>query len=837
MDFLDTEVNSDDEQAKIIMLDAFAKSLSRKRKDAVEFRRAGGIERVWEEDRDAYNSVDDTNRREYWHKPTSMDGNVTYSIDDNKHQGANVFIGLTQFYVDGCAARIIDMLTPTTGDRPFSFSPTPKSETLKEIMNSIMGSQGAAPEGIQPGAAPAGMPPIQQGLPQQGLPAPQGQGRQPQQPQGLPGQPTQGMPPEMAQMMGAPQAPATPPDPLKNPPPPNAPIDVIEQWAELVAKEQAEKAELQIWDWLEESGWTRELRECIQDMAEIGTGVLKGPIPYKSISKQTQRSEGGIDYIHVEEIKPGSFFIPAENIYPDPACGDDIHNGAFIWERGEVTSRQLKEFKGLGYIDSQIDLVLAEGPGKKYVKDEKSLKPENEKFEIWYYHGVASKEDMLAAGVEVEGDTPCVVVTVNDRVIKASINVLDSGKFPYDFFVWQKIKNSPWGKGVARIVRNEQRMLNGFVRNLCDNIALAAGPQIVFKRGIIEPLDGDWTIHRLKLWQADSFQDPGQIQHAMTAIAIPSMLNDLMVAIKFTLEMAEKVTAMPLMMQGDQGLNQETAQGRLLLQNNASSVLRRIAKMFDDRVIPHLDRYYEWLLIYGDDDCKGDFQIQALGSSSLYERDATNSSLMQMGQMVMNPAFGVDPAKWMEEFLKIQKIDPKRIMLTDEQKQQAAQAAAQNKDPKIEAQLQIAQLKAQGDMQVEQLRQQSDMKELQLREQIATTELQTKMDEADLQRQHDKEMMQMKYEMDLMQFSREQNMTLEQTKAKLAETAIKLKTQKELSQQAMETDLVKHGKQLQHESNLNDTKTAADLYKHDSQVITPPTEPVGRAAPGNAYAG
>ena len=53
-----------------------------------------------------------------------------------------------------------------------------------------------------------------------------------------------------------------------------------------------------------------------------------------------------------EEIKPTSKRIDFWNFYPDPACGENIHNGAYTWERDLLTERQIRELKGTpGYIE------------------------------------------------------------------------------------------------------------------------------------------------------------------------------------------------------------------------------------------------------------------------------------------------------------------------------------------------------------------------------------------------------------------------------------------------------------------------------------------------------
>jgi hypothetical protein len=51
------------------------------------------------------------------------------------------------------------------------------------------------------------------------------------------------------------------------------------------------------------------------------------------------------------------------------------------------------------------------------------------------------------------------VTMVNNRVIKAALNPLDSGDFPYDVLPWQRKSGMPWGNGVARQGRTPQRIV------------------------------------------------------------------------------------------------------------------------------------------------------------------------------------------------------------------------------------------------------------------------------------------------------------------------------------------------------------------------------------------
>jgi hypothetical protein len=78
------------------------------------------------------------------------------------------------------------------------------------------------------------------------------------------------------------------------------------------------------------------------------------------------------------EDQPGSKRISPWNFFPDPGCGETVHNGAFTWERDYITPKQLEMMKRRqGYIGSQIDLCIEEGrprpPTVRKTADGKSI--------------------------------------------------------------------------------------------------------------------------------------------------------------------------------------------------------------------------------------------------------------------------------------------------------------------------------------------------------------------------------------------------------------------------------------------------------------------------------
>lgn len=590
---------------------------------------------------------------------------------------------------------------------------------------------------------------------------------------------------------------------------PGTPHKVGDLSKEFIAEmaKKADNAETLIWDWLAEAGWHGEMRKVIEQSARIGTSVLKGPFPTKRKNrKMTTGEDGSITLVIDEEIKPDSKQIDVKNIYPDPACGSSIHNGSYVFEKDNISARQLKALVGTpGYIESEIMAVIKEGPGKKNI-DDKGKTVESDQFEIWYFCGNAEDEDLRAAGCKCDdGESlPVTVVMVNDRIIKASLSVFDSGEFPYDVMVWQRRTDHWAGIGVSRQVRTAQRMVNAASRNLMDNAGLAAGPQLFIRQGVIQPADGVWNITPMKIWYVDEDADIQSVQHAITSVVIPTMQAELEQIIKMAMEFAEKCTSMPLLMQGEQGNSTQTVGGMSILDRNASTVLRRIAKICDDDVTePHVGRYYEWLMLYSDDDsCKGDFNIVALGSTAFYQRDAANQAIMQLLEASANPSFNLDPDKLMMEVLKMNKISPDRVRLTDEQIQKK-----QASPPPPPPELQVAQMKIEGDMKKAQLTQSSDMAEITAKAKANSDEMSMKLQMAADERDHELKMKDMELQIKMMEFAQAREMSLDSIKAELAGTTMKLRTQKELSYADMD----------------------------HKQAMAPPTEPVGRAQNGHSF--
>lgn len=767
------------------MLDALGGVIVTKRKEAIDARKSSGIEAIWLACEEAYLGIDDANRHEFadakWAKPTSMQGPVTVESTRTDDSRSTAFVRLTSRYVDAGAAKLAEILLPAD-DKAFKFGPTPIPEMVesKDDTRPAIGANGAPMMRPPDPAAPA-----------------------------APVAPVPGAPPV------DPNAPPAAPAPQ--------PVTIADMAKQVMdeAKDKAEKAEKRIYDWMIECGYQAENRKVIHDCARIGVGVLKGPFPELRKSQAMVTENGGATLKQSEKIKPASKWIDAWNLFPDGACGENIHHGDHIFERDYLAPRLLKDLKKQkGYLSSQIDKVIREGPEKC---NEDGANP-NEKqhknrFQVWYFYGTLTAKEMRAAnavGVDEKlrdtDDVYAIITMVNDSVIRASINPLGSGQFPYYAMPWSRRAGSWAGVGVGEQVSMPQRMCNGSTRALLNNAGISCGPQFVIDRQAIMPgTPNDWRILPNKIWFKEPDAQFDDVRKVFMVVDIPNVGAQMMAVIEYAMRLAEEASSIPLISQGQTGPTTPDTLGATQLQNNnANTLLRAIGYSYDDYITdPHVRAYYEWLMLDPSvpTDEKGDWEINAHGSAAMVERAIQDQTYAQMGQMVLNPVFGVNPKKWFAEWMKSKRLDARVIQYTEEEQAKMAQtpppppvpiavaqinAASHEKIAGMDAQQSGQPPQADNSAQTATISANAKLQDTKMRnesaERIAQTRAETEMAHVQTERQiaadnaaarHQERMDER--ELLLLKYSLENKVTLDQVKVDLAKTSMMDQTKRDLA--------------------------------------------------------
>lgn len=672
------------ERRKQFLYDTLCQSVDDQIREAIAARENNGIEQIWDEDEDQYNGVDDMSQA---FANVKLRSSLPKDARDNR---SKVFVPITKPKTDVGVARVSEMLLPND-DKPWDIKPT-------------------------------AIPDIEQDL--------------------------QAGPNEMMQLGDGSQAPKA----------------VVAQFIMAKAKEKAEREADWIEDKFQEGSVYTEMRQVVRDAGRIGTGVLKGPVPVLRRNQRwlTTRGKDGQMQVKLkidEKTSPTSKCIRAQDCFPDAGCGDNIHKGEMFAEREYLTGRALRDMAKLpGYDAKCIIEALKEGP-RPYVKSRDSrwrqtpgdTSNDAKLFEVFHYYGFASPEQLEAlmdqgnpedTGIDrMDGTTgddqaaeptapeqqddpyessplkskmsredylylsqvPVIVTMLHNKPIKAELNPLETGRFPYDFFPWEPIKGQVWGRGIPRKMAVAQRIVNAGVRSLLENAGLSAGPQIVTMKGAIEPWDGNWEVKGRKGWHfiGDGEMSVDDVNKAFQVFNIESVQVEMSAIIQFGLDLADILTNLPMLMQGDQqaGTSPETLGGLKLLFNNAMSPLRVCAKLFDDNLIgPHLKGYHDWFMQDPEVPAEmkeGDSEIVTKGSTALIQREEGREFLISVFAVKDDPTLRIDPVKFIKELARSNGFDMSTVQYTDEEWKKIEEQKAKQSPP-MEPAVEAAKIRSQA---------------------------------------------------------------------------------------------------------------------------------------------
>uniref|UniRef100_A0A6M3K0C0 Putative portal protein n=1 Tax=viral metagenome TaxID=1070528 RepID=A0A6M3K0C0_9ZZZZ len=578
-----------------------------------------------------------------------------------------------------------------------------------------------------------------------------------------------------------------------------------------VAEDKMSKMETVIDDQLTECSYNGESRKAIQNAVRLGTGIMKGPMVVKDVKKSWTKQSDDQTSVRVlkvtEDERPASRSVDPWDVFPDPECRDEIKRAAYIWERRTITPRELRDLAGIEtYLSDQIEEVLREEPAKIIVATPKeneylvrySLGIKGSSYELWEYNGDVNKTDLEAMGCDCsQGLFPSIsacVVMVNDRPIKATLNPLDTGDLPYDFFCWTKRAGVPWGIGVARELMWTQRVLIAAWRAMMDNAGDSAGANMVVGASV-EPMDGKWEITGKKLWK--STDENLRIDRQFGLFQLTNNQVELQNVIELALRFADMESQLPMLFTGEKGELPETLGATNIIVDSSNVALRTRVKLWDDSITrPHITRYYDWNMQYNEDDSiKGDYKVDPRGTSFLLEREQQAEELKNVLSIRADPELSdmIDWEKTMRKLGQAKKID----LLTEDAIAEKIEER-KKQPPPMDPQMETAKVRVEGELRKAEMVQNADMAALEFKAQ-----------QAELDRAHETQIKLMDRDIKAMELSQTSGIALDKIKAELTIVAQKLKTQIMMSR----------------DKNL----------KPSPQLIEPIAEPAPKADVGYAY--
>ena len=522
------------------------------------------------------------------------------------------------------------------------------------------------------------------------------------------------------------------------------------------ARKRADLMEKEIEDQLTECQYSAIKRTQIDCAVKLGTGVTKGPVTGDRIRRgwKVDPETGEYTLEMSTGERPAYREVDIWGFFPDMDV-TKIGDGNGTFERHLMNRRMLRQLQHLtGFDKDAIRRLLQLSPSTSapaYLAQLRNIRAATQQvtgdlYHVFEYYGPLEPQDMqdialymmtqsrdqavtniASEGLRlVEEIDPLLSVNAcvwfcQGEILKFALYPYDSGECIYSVFNLAKDEASIFGYGMPAIIRDPQAAANGAFRALMDNAGVSSGPQVVIDMQNLEPEDGDYRLKPRKIWQAKNGipkeNPPFQLFH------IESRQVELVNIIQLCEHMIDQMSAVPQVMQGQMGEVgvhnvQQTALGTALLHNSANVVFRSIVKTFDDDVTtPDIRRAYDWNMQFNEKpDIKGDFQIDARGSSVLLMRELQAQNLMAIAmQMGGHPIYGpmLRNRELLRKIFQAHMIPADEVMLSDDEID-AVLAAAQAENEAAAA--------AAAAAQVEQARMQLENEKMQMQVALANQE-------------------------------------------------------------------------------------------------------------------
>lgn len=568
--------------------------------------------------------------------------------------------------------------------------------------------------------------------------------------------------------------------------------DLHDEWAEIARQRQAVLTEAQkrasgmekeINDQLTDCTYHIQARDIIRDACKIGTGVLKGPVGSQDRARRSwsQRTEAGddggsnvYDLTFVEDPRPAAYWCDPWGFFPDPDARTP-EEWESTFERHLMTKKMLRKLaKQPGFAKTSIRRLLREDPNKvlpTYLAELRNISGENQApidgmYHVWEYRGPLTAEDMKSlcacmnddesfnatfsdrdeAEIDPLEEIHAVIWFCQGEVLKFGIHHLDSGESIYSIYNLDKDEASVWGYGIPAIMRDPQRALNGAWRMMMDNAGLSSGPQVEIDPSVVEPGDGDsYDMTPRKVWKRKS--NARANMPGIRTYNIESHQAELQAIIEQTKGFIDDITNISMLAQGEQGPHVTQTQGGMaLLMNAVNVVFRRMVKNFDDDItVPLIRRFYDWNMQFTDkEEIKGDYEVNARGSSVLLVREIQSQNLMVLAGLINSPGIGplLKALPLARKLVQSMMISADEIVISDDEFEQytAQQSDGQAQDPetvKAQLQMQLAEFKAQTDTAIAEMQRDTKMMELAVNQNVSLDKIAADLEKTRMKSQSD----------------------------------------------------------------------------------------------------
>lgn len=597
------------------------------------------------------------------------------------HQGSKAFFRLTRTRVRTTTARQMETLFPG-GERNYAIEATPEPNLAPEIINFLILQQALTKLQAQVAEFEQQDPEVQEQLMAEGVPQ------------------------AFEEMQAMIQQGQIPPQLQPN-------EETVKRLVKDEAKRRAERMATTIDDQLTETKYRKEAKKVLHSGNLFGTGWLKGPLAEsRAITRWVQGEQGEWVVDRKPEKRPFPTFVSIWNLFPDSLDANDVEELEGMFERHVMPKHKVRRLKRRGRLFKAdvIDQYLRDHPNGDspqyltYETELRALKAEDQgslnrnrlkRYEVLEWTGYADAHMLAEAGVEVGEDMENAEFKANvwilgDQVIKATLYPFDDENIQtYHRYVFEESENSINGIGIPEIFRDSQRGFNAAMRAVFDNLGESVRPLREVNVSLLDAADrhdvNGALAERVILRKGDG----ADAQYpAIRQYETASRVNELLAVANLMQDIGDDSTGLPRYAAGsEKGKGAaETATGLSILMGNAEAILKDPIANYDEGITkPFIKAMVHWNMQFNPDKgSKGDYEVQAKGSSTLMAKEVYTKQLDELANNTNNPT----DLEWIKrgelnrERFKVRDLDTERFVRTDDEhdelmQQMAEQAAAQ----------------------------------------------------------------------------------------------------------------------------------------------------------------
>lgn len=483
------------------------------------------------------------------------------------------------------------------------------------------------------------------------------------------------------------------------------------------ARQEAQRAEDDIEDMMQEGGFLEALDQFIDDLTVFKTAILKGPVVTRESKLVWSTGAPGqpakptvqtVNKVKWERVDPFMAY-PAKYT-------KGVNDGPFI-ERHRLSRGQLSAMIGVeGYNEDAIRAVLdAHGDGgltEWLMIDTARAGAEGrlpvlgnsgtDLIDALQYWGSASGKMLIEWGMDKK-DVPdeakeyeIEAWLIGNWVIKAVLNPDPLCRRPYYTDGYSRIPGAFWHNSLFDLISDCQDMCNSAARALANNLGIASGPQVVVNVDRLPRGEPITEMFPWKLWQTTS--DPmGSSAAPITFFQPDSHSAELMTVYEKFAALADEYSGIPRYMTGTPGDGGagRTASGMSMMIGNASKQIKQLVSSIDIHVLgPAVEGAFDWKMAYDPNaNYQGDLNIVARGALSLTTKESAQVRRNEFLQATANPIdmqiIGLDGrAAILREAVKTLDMDSDKVVPSESVVKARAAAAQQQMQMAKAAQMQ-----------------------------------------------------------------------------------------------------------------------------------------------------